>query len=146
MFTWATEPGIATTEKAPVIYVATPENMTFFEDESLLATGLDNSYIKFADAKIIERYTRPKVIGKFNLNDNNPTFKSVHVYIDGLQKDIETLLFWSAMVFLILAAMLIGLLLTLATIFRVANQEKINVKKFLGFDFRRLYRAPLILL
>lgn len=146
LFTWATKAGIATTEKAPVVYVATPENMTFFEDESLWATGLENSYIKFADAQTMERYTRSEVLGQFNLTDNGLTFKSVHVYIDGLQKDIETLLLWSGTAFIILTAILIGLLLTLATIFRVANQEKINVKKFLGFNFQRLYRAPLILL
>jgi len=146
LFTWATKAGIATTEKAPVIYVATPENMTFFEDESLLATGLENSYIKFADAQTMERYTRSEVLGQFNLTDNNPTFRSVHVYIDGLQRDIETVLFWSGMAFIILVSMLVGLLLTLATIFRIANQEKINVKKFLGFDFWQLYRSPLILL
>ena len=65
---------------------------------------------------------------------------------DGLQKEIGTTILWFGLVFVILIAILIGLLLTLATIFRIANQEKINVKKFLGFDFWQLYRSPLILL
>lgn len=145
LFTWGTKSDDAMTAKAPVIYVATPENMCYFENESLRATGL-GSYIKFADAKTMEQYTSSDRLGQFNLTDNAPTFKPVQVYIDGLQKEIGTTILWFCLVFVILIAILIGLLLTLATIFRIANQEKINVKKFLGFDFWQLYRSPLILL
>ncbi len=145
LFTWGTKTEDTMTDKAPVIYVATPENMTFFEDESLRAPGLE-SYIKFADAKTMAQYVSSDRLGQFNLTDNAPTFKPVQVYIDGLQKEIGTTILWFGLVFVILIAILIGLLLTLATIFRIANQEKINVKKFLGFDFWQLYRSPLILL
>lgn len=145
LFTWGTKTKDTMMDKAPVIYVATPENMTFFEDESLRASGL-GSYIKFADTKTMEKYTSSHRLEKFNLTDNAPTFKPVQVYIDGLQKELGTTILWFGLAFAILIAILIGLLLTLATIFRIANQEKINVKKFLGFDFWQLYRAPLILL
>ena len=53
---------------------------------------------------------------------------------------------WYIYVIVIPIAILIGLLITLATIFRIANQEKINVKKFLGFNFWRLYKAPMCML
>lgn len=146
LFTWGTENNETITDKAPVIYVATPENMTFLNNESLWAEGMKNDYIKFDDAKTMKRYTSLDVLRKFNLDDNAPVFKSVHVYIDGLQKELGTTILWFGFVFAILIAILIGLLLTLATIFRIANQEKINVKKFLGFDFWQLYRGPLIML
>ena len=70
----------------------------------------------------------------------------VHNYIDGLQKELVTTLMWFGIVFVMLMLILIGLLLTLATVFRIVNQEKINVKKFMGFSFLQLYRKPIILL
>ena len=45
-----------------------------------------------------------------------------------------------------LLLILLGLLLTLAMVFRIANQEKINVKKFLGFSFMQLYGKPMLML
>jgi len=53
---------------------------------------------------------------------------------------------WFGMVFLILMFILLGILISLATVFRIANQEKINVKKFLGYGFIDLYRIPIIML
>ena len=145
LFTWGTNTEDHMIDKAPIIYVTTPENMTFFEDESLRASGLQ-SYIKFADTKTMEKYTKPQLLGQYNLIDNDLRFKPVNVYIDGLQKELKTTVLWFGFVFLILFFILIGLLLTLATIFRIANQEKINVKKFLGFNFWQLYGWPLTLL
>ena len=42
--------------KDPIILVITPENMIYRETESLIAIGLENSYIKFegeAEAKYL---------------------------------------------------------------------------------------------
>jgi hypothetical protein len=133
------------TETAPVIYVSTPENMCYFENEGLRTQGLDG-YIKFADSEISEKYTQADILERFDLVDNTPVFTQVQDYIDGLQKEIWTTIMWFGLVFVVLVAILIGLLITLATIFRIANQEKINVKKFLGFDYWRLYKAPMNLL
>ncbi|WP_144445146.1 hypothetical protein [Clostridium massiliodielmoense] len=41
---------------------------------------------------------------------------------------------------------LLGILIALATVFRIANQEKINVKKFLGYGFINLYGIPIIMI
>ena len=45
-----------------------------------------------------------------------------------------------------LMLILVGLLVTLAAVFRIANQEKINVKKFMGFSFLQMYGRPMLLL
>jgi hypothetical protein len=144
-FTWATTSDSSMEESAPVIYVATPENMRYFETESLRAVGFDG-YLKFADADVMSRHTRASVLAQFNLSDNELTFLPVQDYIDGLQKGILLALLWFGGALLVLVLILIGLLLTLATIFRMANQERINVRKFLGFSFWQLYRGPLLLL
>lgn len=145
LFTWATDTDAAMTATAPVIYVATPENMRYFETESLKASGLE-SYIKFADAQTMAQYVQPSTLNTYHLTDNELIFTAVQNYIDGLQKEIGLTLLWFGMVFVVLILILAGLLLTLAAIFRIANQEKINVKKFLGFSFWQLYRTPVTLL
>lgn len=145
LFTWATTSDSSMTDTMPVIYVATPENMRYFETESLKAAGLE-SYIKFADENTKKQYTQPDLLNLYDLSDNNLTFTAVQNYIDGIQKSIWVTLLWFGLVFVILLLILIGLLLTLAAIFRIVNQEKINIKKFLGFSFFQLYRMPILLL
>ena len=144
-FTWTTNEGYSTETSTPVIYVATPQNMKYTETESLKASGF-NGYIKFADAQTAMNCTETEVLSRFNLMDNAPQFASVHNHIDGLQKNLTTTLMWFGLVFVMLMLILIGLLLALAAVFRIANQEKINVKKFMGFSFLQMYGKPLLLL
>lgn len=125
--------------------MATPQNMKYTETESLKASGF-NGYIKFSDAQTAMSCTSADVLSGFDLSDNAPQFASVHNYIDGLQKNLETTLMWFGLVFVMLMLILIGLLLALAAVFRIANQEKINVKKFMGFSFPQMYGKPLLLL
>lgn len=56
-FTWPSDKGQPTTETAPVIYVCTAENMKYFENESLISTGVD-SYIKFENSSIMSTYAQ----------------------------------------------------------------------------------------
>lgn len=145
LFTWSAMSKYSSTVKDPVIYIATPENMRYFETESLRANGF-NGYIKFSDRETKELYTAESEFARYNLSDNKIVFSEVKSYIDGLQKELWVTMSWFGIVFLILLFILLGLLLILATIFRVANQEKINVKKFLGFNFWQLYRGPILFL
>ncbi len=145
LFAWSTDFSSASEAPTPIICVCTPENMAFKQSASLRATGF-NGYIKFADATTMEKYTQPKIVSRYNLSDNHLIFSSVGQYIDGVQKDLVTTIAWFGLVFVFLLIMLLGLLITLASIFRIANQERINVQKFLGFSFWQLYRRPMIML
>ena len=100
----------------------------------------------FADMQTDMKCTNTDILSYYNLTDNDLIFVDVHNYIDGLQKELGTTLMWFGIVFVMLMLILIGLLLTLATVFRIVNQEKINVKKFMGFSFLQMYRKPIILL
>lgn len=139
------EDGGAMTVKAPVIYVAVPENMKYTETEGIRVSGLDG-YLKFADEETARQWTQGEILSQYGLLDNNPVFAPVRDYIDGLQKDLAVTLVWFGLVFFALGLILIGLLLVLASIYRLANAEKLNVKKFLGFGFGQMYRGPVILL
>lgn len=145
LFTWVTSSTEESVCMMPVIYICTPENMTYFESESLRAIGLDG-YIKFEDIGIAEKYLDSELLERYDLNDNNLSFTSVQNYIDGLQKDLMSTIAWFGLVFLILAVILVGILVALATIFRIANQEKLNVQKFLGYGFLNMYAKPVIML
>lgn len=144
-FTWSTDPQTATETTAPIIYVATPQNMKYTETESLKASGFQG-YIKFADTGAASRCTESALLSEFHLTDNELRFTDVRHYIDGLQKELGTTLLLFGIVFLLLMLILAGLLLTLAAVFRIANQEKLNVQKFLGFSFPQMYGKPILLL
>lgn len=64
-FTWPGEKGEKAEDSAPVIYVCTSENMKYFENESLIATGLD-SYIKFKNMPYAEKYLKNSAMLKYN--------------------------------------------------------------------------------
>ena len=145
MFTWASDREDAMTDSAPVIYVAVPENMKYTETEGIRVSGLDG-YLKFADEETARQWTQGEILSQYGLLDNHPVFAPVRDYIDGLQKDLAVTLVWFGLVFFALGLILIGLLLVLASIYRLANAEKLNVKKFLGFGFGQMYRGPVILL
>ena len=145
LFTWTTDDKNSTEVNSPVIYIATPQNMKYTETESLKATGF-NGYIKFADKQSAMASTAPSILSAYHLTDNSLIFTDVQNYIDGLQKELGTTLLWFGIIFLMLLLILLGLLLTLAMVFRIANQEKINVKKFLGFSFMQLYGKPMLML
>ncbi|MCH4239534.1 MAG: hypothetical protein LKF71_04625 [Oscillospiraceae bacterium] len=142
LFTWSADSNNATMTTSPVIYVCTPENMNFSEEDSLKATGLENGCIKFSSNKIMKQYMSDKRLSQFHLADNHLTFTSVQKYVDGIQKELWLSIKMYGVLFVFLFVIAIGLLITLATIYRIANQEKINVKKFLGFSFWQLYKVP----
>lgn len=144
-FTWTTNEEYNTETNTPIIYVATPQNMKYTETESLKASGF-NGYIKFANAQTAMNCTETDILSRFCLADNALQFASVHNHIDGLQKNLKTTLIWFGLVFVMLMLLLIGLLLALAAVFRITNQEKINVEKFMGFSFLQMYGKPLLLL
>lgn len=145
MFTWNIKSNYENTCDNPIIYICTPENMTYFQSESLRAVGFDG-YIKFINKTVAEKYLNKDMLKKYKLDDNNLEFTDVKNYIDGLQKDLLTTITWFGLVFLILMFILLGILIALATVYRIANQEKINVKKFLGYGFINLYHIPIIML
>ena len=144
-FTWVTSSTEESLCKMPIIYLCSPENMTYFESESLRAIGLDG-YIKFENKDIAKKYLGNEFLEQFHINDNNMVFESVQNYIDGLQKDLMSTLAWFGLVFIILTIILVGILIALAAIFRIANQEKLNVQKFLGYGFLNMYVKPMIML
>lgn len=55
IFTWTTDFPEDNYSKMPIIYLCSPENITFFESESLHANDFDG-YIKFENQDIANSY------------------------------------------------------------------------------------------
>ncbi|GBG93822.1 hypothetical protein LFYK43_02810 [Ligilactobacillus salitolerans] len=142
-FTWVDSAKQESFTRQPVIYIATPENMTYIETGGIRATGLDG-YLKFSSLKKAHQTMTSQLLAQHHLQDNKPAFLSVQKYIDGLQKDLRQTIRLFGSLFMVTLVLLILCLLVIATIFQTANQEKLAVKKFLGFSFFQLYRTPLL--
>lgn len=136
-FTWSTE-AEGYSCSMPIIYICTPANMKYFESESLRAVGLDG-YIKFRNFDTAQKCLSRELLESYNLADNNLQFTDVGNYVDGLQKELLQTVMWFGVVFVILVAILIGIMLALATVYRIANEEILNVQKFLGYGFFNMY-------
>ena len=143
VFNWSHDPEQDILTNNPVIYIITPENMAFRQSESLRSNNL-NSFIKFKDKDTADKYTSKEYLSKYNLSDNKLTFVKVEEYIDGLQKDLTQTILWFSGAILGALLLSILLLLSLAYVYRLSNNEKLYVSKFLGFDFFKMYTLPLI--
>lgn len=130
--------------KHPVILVITPENMIYKETESLIAIGLENSYIKLeGDAET--KYLNQEYLSKFNLNDNYLDFATISLFVDGIQKDLWLTIQLYFGLLIAITFIVIILLITIITIFQNAYKEKIAVKKFLGYSNFSIYKIPILL-
>lgn len=141
-FTWAKTPTEEKYCQDPVILICTPENMTFFISESLKATGM-NSYLKMSPNAAEKGYLNEEYMAKYHLVDNQLSFLRVEKYMDGIKEDLQSSIKLVVAAFAILSVIVIGLMLCLASIFSLANRNRLNVKKFLGYDFFRMYGSPL---
>ena len=130
--------------KDPIILVITPENMIYRETESLIAIGLENSYIKLeGDAEA--KYLSQEYLSKFNLNDNYIEFATIRLFVDGIQKDLWLTIQLFLGTLIAITFIVIILLISIITIFQNTYKEKISVKKFLGYSNFSIYKIPLLL-
>lgn len=144
LFSWSTKfPDLPARD--PVILISTPENMIFRESESLLAVGLENSYLKF-DGKAAEKYVNPTYLSQFHLDDNGIELLSVGQFVDGVQKNLWRTIQLFVGMLIGITFIVVVLLVTIMLVYQNTNQEKISIKKFLGYSSFRLYKLPVCIL
>ena len=131
LFTWSADLEVESTTADPVILVVTPQNMSFFESESLSAIGLENSYIKLS-SDAVAKYGSSEYLAKYNLDDNQPEFRPVSDFIAGLQKNIQEFLQLFAGVSAAVLLLEILALITLTKLYAAVNRRSLAVKMLLG--------------
>lgn len=144
LFTWNTNLDLANTVSDPVILLATSENMIPFESESLWATGLENSYIKFKPAAA-KKYLALSYLDKYNLADNRTQFLPVANFIAGLQKTLKETAQLFGIVIIMIALLELIIIASLVILFSLSHREQIAVKRLLGYPLYGIFLPPLLL-
>ncbi len=140
-FTWATKENESIETSEPIIYLADTNNMTWFENESLFAKGLENSYVKL-DTDGIKRYTSIQYLDQFQLSDNEQTWLSSADYVDGIQNSIRTYLQLFLSMILVLIFLGMFLVLSIAGIYANHYRERLAVKRLLGYGIISIFKLP----
>ncbi|MCD4556656.1 hypothetical protein [Schaalia sp. lx-100] len=144
IFIWNTDTSLPNTVKNPVILVATTDNMTPFESESLWAEGLDNSYIKL-DSTATQKYLDPRYLAKYGLDDNHPQFLLVSDFIAGLQKTLTETIRLFGIVIALVALLELVIISSLVKIFAFSKREHIAVKRLMGYPLTHIFLPPILL-
>ncbi|MDY6051221.1 MAG: hypothetical protein SPI83_02255 [Rothia sp. (in: high G+C Gram-positive bacteria)] len=144
IFTWSTDPEKEFLSSDVVIYVATAANMTYFETESLVASGLADSYIKLSD-EAVQKYTSQSYLERFDLDDNQPIFISSKSFVAGLQKSIYQYLQFFGTITLLLGLIVIFALIAFAMLYSLIFRNYIAVSRLLGHSLWSSFRLTFLL-
>ncbi|MBP2058810.1 hypothetical protein J2Z60_002001 [Lactobacillus colini] len=145
IFLWNNDSTEPTHSRNPIIDIVTPANMTYVDIGNIQGPGLDSN-LKFESKKIVHKIITPKRLIKYHLDDNKLEYTTISNYIDGEQKSLWQTITMFSIVLLFLVIILSLLIIVLAMFYRNINQEKIAVKKFLGFTFWQIYNVPLLII
>lgn len=139
LFTYNTSVEDSNYTKDPIINIVTSENMIFRESESINAMGLANSFVKLSyDAK--NNYTNYNYLRKYNLSDNLPSYLPIEKHVDGIQKTLLITIRLFLSLIIMLGTICLILLYSSIVLFRIMNDEEINIKRFLGYTNNKIYK------
>ena len=145
LFSWSTDPAGRQGATDAVILVTTPENMVPFESESLVAVGLENSYVKL-DADAATSYANPSYLAPFHLDDNQVEFLPVSDFVAGLTKTIQSVLQLFGAVILFLSLFCLIMLMALTKLYSTTYREALAVKRMLGYSSVSIFAPALALI
>lgn len=144
IFTWNADPEKDFLSSDVVIYVATSANMTYFESESLSASGLEQSYIKLSE-EAVHKYTSLSYLESYNLDDNQPIFISSKSFVAGLQKSIYQYLQLFGAVTLILGLIAGFALSAFIMLYSLLFRNQIAVSRLLGHHLWSSFKPAYLL-
>ncbi|MFW0169848.1 hypothetical protein [Rothia sp. P4278] len=144
LFTWSADPRQDFRSRDVVIYVATAANMTYFESESLAASGLADSYVKLSE-EAVNQYTSAAYLSRYGLADNQPVFISSESFVAGLQKSLRQYLQLFGTVTLLLVLLVAVALSAFTGIYSLLNRNKIAVLRLLGHSLLASFKPAYLL-
>ncbi|ARJ51115.1 amino acid ABC transporter permease [Staphylococcus lutrae] len=145
IFNWSVKPDSHVMVSNPIVYIITPANMNDMQSGSLRSNEM-NGYIKFDNQQTAEKYTTQGYLSQYHLDDNALDFVPIRVYIDGLQKDLVETITWFGLAILTGLLLSILVLLSIAYVYRLSNNERCYISKFLGYGFLKMYNKPLMIM
>lgn len=142
LFTWSTDPEEPVTSSGFVIAIVTAENMVPFESESLVASGLENAYVKLDERAASSLLDADGMVGIGGSVDAR--FATVGNYIDGLRKTLEELFALFSVVLVVLVVTVSVMVACLVDVVNRVSAREISVKYVLGFGVWDLYRREVL--
>ncbi|MBP3223419.1 MAG: hypothetical protein J6M18_05795 [Actinomycetaceae bacterium] len=140
IFTWGVqEEGEESYTVDPVILISTPANMTSLEGESLIASMVNDNYIKL-DRQALENFTSVDVLKSFHLYDNHIHFSTINSKVADVIKDMKYVIYLVG--FLVILGIIFSLTLLYISfaLYDHLFRERIVVGTFLGHGTWRVYR------
>lgn len=93
-----------------------------------------------------EKYLNKGYLRGFHLEDNEVKFLPISKHIDGLQKTLKKTIELFLSIILGLIFIMGALFVALMNFIQIFYQERISIKKFLGYSNLEAYRAPTFIL
>ena len=143
LFTWSTDSELPTEAGGFVIAIVTSENMVPFESESLIASGLENAYVKLGEvaaANLLDENGTASLEGSIGVR-----FTTVGNYIEGLQKTLEELFALFSAVLVIMLITIAVMVACLVDVVNRVNAREVCVKYILGFGAWEIYGREIVL-
>ena len=137
-FTWSTSIDSPSISTNIVIKVVTSNNMIPSESESLVATGLDNSYIKLSPEAASSLLDSSGIV---ELSDDGfgTQFNSIESFIKDYRKSLQELFLLFGVVIVLMFVAITVIQISMISIVQRLNERKIAVECMLGFGIYKQY-------
>ena len=132
------------TSKNPVINYVNTNNMSVFESLNLISGGETNSEIKL-NQEAYDKFANKEYFKKYNVDDNKPEFIQIRELIGGMIRSLTQSIFTFLLIGLLFLGISAAILSALINLYREIYLEEVNIKKFLGYDNRKIYKSIFIM-
>lgn len=132
------------TSKEPVINFINTNNMSIFESLNLISGGETNSEIKL-NQEAYDKFANKEYFKKYNIDDNKPEFVQIRELIGGMIRSLTQSIFTFLLIGLLFLGISAAILSALINLYREIYLEEVNIKKFLGYDNRKIYKSIFIM-
>ncbi|MFO3716924.1 hypothetical protein AB9Q04_01000 [Anaerococcus sp. ENR1011] len=132
------------TSTNPVINYVNTNNMSIFESLSLISGGETNSEIKL-NQEAYDKFANKEYFKKYNIDDNKPEFVQIRELIGGMIRSLTQSIFTFLLIALLFLGISAAILSALINLYREIYLEEVNIKKFLGYDNKKIYKSIFIM-
>lgn len=143
-FSWSTDK--KTYAKNPLIYVVTPNNMSYFDYSNLTVNSLEDATLKINNKTVLDNALSKKNLNKYSLSSVPIKFTRVKQYVDGLIAQLSQVLMIGLGLILFSTILLCLLAVCLLTLYSTANERKLAIKLFLGYGMLARFKAVMVTL
>lgn len=132
------------TSTNPVINYVNTNNMSIIESLNLITGGETGSEIKLSQ-EAYDKFVNKEYFKKYNIDDNKPEFVQIRELIGGMIRSLTQAIFTFLLVGLLFFGISAAILSALINLYREIYLEEVNIKKFLGYDNKKIYKPIYIM-